>query len=206
MRPSKAYVVEIGGPVGAGKTTLVNCLCTEMRDEYSIGVIVNDIHGPHDARYLQGVRVLETARIFSIVTGRVKRKIFRQNEDLNRQAVQQLSKRYDDIDIIFIEGVGDRMDSRFCHSLVNYFIYIIDSTDGERLPLKGGFGIKKSELLVVNKVDLLDPKKGRLGKLSLNIQKVRGTRTYVLAALERGLGVNHIAQAIKKDFLQYKST
>ena len=206
MRVSKAFVVGIGGPVGAGKTSLINCLCTEMRDEYSIGVIVNDIHGPHDANYLQGVRVLEAARIFSVVTGRVKKQIFRQNEDLNRRAIRQLHRRYDDIEIIFIEGVGDRLDSRFYHSLVNYFIYIIDSTDGERLPLKGASGIESSELLVVNKIDLLSRDNGRLGRLILNVQHVRGTRSYVLTALDQGLGVNHIALAIKRNISRSEST
>jgi len=206
MQSSKAFVVGIGGPVGAGKTTLINCLCTEMRDDCSIGVIVNDLHDSHDASYLQGIHVLESARIFSVVTGRVKKQIFRQNEDLNHQAIRQLSRRYDDIEIIFIEGVGDRLDSRFRHSLVNYFIYVIDSTDGERIPLKGGWGVSKSELLVVNKVDLIDKENGRLGRLSLNVQKVRGTRAYVLAALERGLGVNHIALAIKQHVLEFKSS
>ncbi len=206
MQSSKAFVVGIGGPVGAGKTTLINCLCTEMRDDCSIGVIVNDLHGSHDASYLQGIHVLESARIFSVVTGRVKKQIFRQNEDLNHQAIRQLSRRYEDIEIIFIEGVGDRLDSQFRHSLVNYFIYIIDSTDGERIPLKGGRGVSKSELLVVNKVDLIDKENGRLGRISLNIQKVRGTRAYVLAALERGLGVNHIALAIKQHVLEFKSS
>ena len=206
MRISKVFVVGIGGPVGAGKTSLINCLCTEMRDEYSIGVIVNDIHGAHDANYLQGVRVLEAARIFSVVTGRVKKQIFRQNEDLNRWAIRQLRKRYDDIEIIFIEGVGDRLDSRFYHSLVNYFIYIIDSTDGERIPLKGATGIKSSELLVVNKIDLLRRDNGRLGRLILNVQHVRGTHSFVLTALEQGLGVNHIALAIKQNISRSEST
>jgi len=201
MRRSKAYVVGIGGPVGAGKTTLINCLCTEMRDDHSIGVIVNDIHGSHDADYLQDIRVLETARIFSVVTGRTKKQIFRQHEDLNRQAIRQLSNRHEDVELIFIEGVGDRLDGRFYHSLVNYFIYVIDSSDGERLPLKGGFGISSSELLVVNKVDLIENDNGRLGKLSLNVQKARGIQSYVLAALERGLGVDHIALAIQKGIL-----
>ncbi len=198
MQNTAAYVVGIGGPVGAGKTTLFNCLCMELRDEYSIGVIVDDTHGTNDADYLQDTHILETSSILSVVTGKVNKQICLQKEDFYQKAIRLASARFDDLDIILIEDVDNRIDSRFARSIFNCFIYIIDASEWERLPPDVCAGISESEMLIVNKIDLLDSSSGCLGKLTLNIQKMRGTRTYVLAAIERGLGVNHIITGLQQ--------
>lgn len=196
MDAQPVVVIGIGGPVGSGKTTLLKCLCTELRDEKSIGVITNDIRSRVDADYLISSETLSKERIYPVVTGETKKGIFRYSPHRNLPIIEQLLEDIDDVDLILLEGVGDRQDARFNPSLVDAFIYVIDANSGVNIPLKGGPGIVSSDLLVVNKIDLVGDNPERIGQMALNIQSVRKQGVYLFAALDTGYAVDRIVEFV----------
>lgn len=196
MDAQSVFIVGIGGPVGSGKTTLLKCLCTELRDELSIGVITNDIHTRIDADYLASSEILARERIHSVITGQTKKGIFRYSPSRNQTVIDQLLEEIDDLELILVEGVGDRQDARFKPSMVDVFIYVIDANSGTSIPLKGGPGILTSDLLVVNKIDLLHNRRGPVGELSLNIQSVKEYGSYIFASLDTGYAVDRIVDFV----------
>jgi len=196
MYAQSCLVIGVGGPVGAGKTTLIKCLCTELRDDFSIGVIANDIRSTSDADHLINSAILDSDRIRSVVTGVTKKGVFRYHPGPNQEQVKLFRKSVHNLDLILIEGVADRQDARFSSDFVDDFIYVIDATAGTRIPLKGGPGITQSGLLVVNKVDLVEQQRQELGTLALNIQAMRQLRPYLFCALTTGLSVDQIVSYV----------
>lgn len=192
--------IGIGGPVGVGKTAIIRCLCLELREEFAIGVLANDIRGSFDADYLRSLAVLEADRIRPVQTGNSTAGFLNYNSEQNREELFNIQHDHGSMDLVFIEGVGDRLDAKFPPDLVNLFIYVIDCQSDSRLPLKGGPGIEDSRLLVVNKLDKYT-KSGNyasIGKLSLNIQTQRRGMPILFLSTETGFGVDLLTAFIRE--------
>jgi urease accessory protein len=151
----RAFTVGIGGPVGSGKTALLHALCSELRDEYSLGVVTNDIFTREDAEFLTRHKALEPERILAVETGGCPHAAIRDDISMNLAALEDLMVRYSgNIDMLFVESGGDNLAAHFSRELVDYSVYVIDVAGGDKIPRKGGPGITQSDLLVINKIDL----------------------------------------------------
>ncbi|WP_112323210.1 urease accessory protein UreG [Oceanibium sediminis] len=185
--------VGIGGPVGAGKTTLTETLCKAMRDHWSIGVITNDIYTREDAEALVRAQALPSDRIIGVETGGCPHTAIREDASINLAAVAELSGRFPDLDVILIESGGDNLAATFSPELADLTIYMIDVAMGEEIPRKGGPGITRSDLLVINKTALAPHVSVSLEVMARDAAKQRGARPVVFADLRSGQGVDAIA-------------
>jgi urease accessory protein len=190
--------IGVGGPVGAGKTTLVEMLCKTMRDRYDIVVITNDIYTKEDQRLLTIAGALSADRIMGVETGGCPHTAIREDASINLEAIDQMLKRYPDADIIFIESGGDNLAATFSPELSDLTIYVIDVAAGEKIPRKGGPGITRSDLLVINKVDLAPFVGASIEVMSSDSKKMRGERPFVLCNLKANNGIDEIVQFIEK--------
>ncbi|MCR8657607.1 urease accessory protein UreG [Paenibacillus endoradicis] len=184
--------IGIGGPVGSGKTALVEKLSKAMRDHYSLGVITNDIYTAEDARILIRENALPEERIIGVETGGCPHTAIREDASMNFEAVEELEQRFPDLEIIFIESGGDNLAAAFSPELVDRFIYIIDVAQGEKIPRKGGPGIMRSDLLIINKIDLAPYVGASLEVMKTDTEMMRGTRPYILSNLRDEVGVSEI--------------
>jgi len=184
--------IGIGGPVGSGKTALVEKLSKAMRDHYSLGVITNDIYTAEDARILIRENALPEERIIGVETGGCPHTAIREDASMNFEAVEELEQRFPDLEIIFIESGGDNLAAAFSPELVDRFIYIIDVAQGEKIPRKGGPGIMRSDLLIINKIDLAPYVGASLEVMKTDTEMMRGSRPYILSNLRDEVGVNEI--------------
>ena len=184
--------IGVGGPVGSGKTALVEKLAKAMRDEYSIGVITNDIYTKEDAEILILADALPSERIIGVETGGCPHTAVREDASMNFEAIEELKLRIPDLDIIFIESGGDNLAAAFSPELVDRFIYIIDVAQGEKLPRKGGPGIMRSDLLIVNKMDLAPHVGASLEVMDRDTRQMRGDRPYIFTNLRSGQGLGTI--------------
>jgi urease accessory protein len=184
--------IGIGGPVGSGKTALVEKLSKAMRDHYSLGVITNDIYTAEDARILIRQAALPEERIIGVETGGCPHTAIREDASMNFEAVEQLEERFPDLEVIFIESGGDNLAAAFSPELVDRFIYIIDVAQGEKIPRKGGPGIMRSDLLIINKIDLAPYVGASLEVMKHDTEQMRGTRPYVLSNMMNGEGLDRI--------------
>jgi urease accessory protein len=191
--------VGIGGPVGAGKTTLTEQLCKAMRDEYSVAVITNDIYTSEDAEYLMRVQALPLERIRGVETGGCPHTAIREDASINLAAVADLRKEFDELDVIFIESGGDNLAATFSPELADLTLYVIDTAAGQDIPRKKGPGVTRSDMLIVNKVDLAPHVGVDRGLLESDTKAARGARPFVLAELKHGRGVQDIV-----DFLVHE--
>jgi len=189
--------VGIGGPVGSGKTTLVEMLCKSMRDRYDIVVITNDIYTKEDQRLLIIAGALPEERILGVETGGCPHTAIREDASINLEAVEQMLGKYPDADIIFIESGGDNLAATFSPELADLTIYVIDVAGGEKIPRKGGPGITKSDLLVMNKIDLA-PYVADLDVMRSDAQKMRGERPFVMCNLKAQTGLADIIGFLEK--------
>jgi len=189
--------VGIGGPVGAGKTTLTEQLCRALRDHYSVAVITNDIYTREDADYLTRAQVLPAARIRGVETGGCPHTAIREDASINLAAVDDLNAAFPDLDLILIESGGDNLAATFSPELADLSLYVIDTAAGQDIPRKRGPGVTKSDLLVVNKTDLAPYVGVDLGLLESDTRAARGSRPYVMAQVRKGVGVQEVV-----DFLQ----
>ncbi|ANE46223.1 urease accessory protein UreG [Paenibacillus swuensis] len=189
--------IGIGGPVGSGKTALVENLSKRMRDHYSIGVITNDIYTKEDAEILIRAAALPTERIIGVETGGCPHTAIREDASMNFEAVEELESRIDDLQIIFIESGGDNLAAAFSPELVDRFIYIIDVAQGEKIPRKGGPGIMRSDLLIINKIDLAPHVGASLEVMKNDTERMRGNRPYVFSNLMSGEGLDTILHWIE---------
>ena len=184
--------IGIGGPVGSGKTALVEKLSKALRDRYSLGVITNDIYTAEDARILIRQAALDEDRIIGVETGGCPHTAIREDASMNFEAVELLEHRFADLQIIFIESGGDNLAAAFSPELVDRFIYIIDVAQGEKIPRKGGPGIMRSDLLIINKIDLAPYVGASLEVMKHDTEQMRGSRPYVLSNLMSGEGLDQI--------------
>ena len=193
----RAFTVGIGGPVGSGKTALVHALCTSIRDDYSIGVVTNDIFTQEDAEFLIRNNALERARIVAVETGGCPHAAIRDDISMNLCALEDLMSRFDgDIDLIFLESGGDNLAAHFSRELADFSIYVIDVSGGDKIPRKGGPGITQSDLLVINKIDLAGMVGADLDVMIRDAARMRGQGRTILTCLKDGRGVEEVVQAI----------
>ncbi len=184
--------VGIGGPVGSGKTALVDALCKNMREKYNIGVVTNDIYTREDQQFLIRSQALPEERILGVETGGCPHTAIREDASMNLAAVDELSQKFDDLDFVMVESGGDNLSATFSPELVDLTIYVIDVSAGDKIPRKGGPGITRSDLLVINKIDLAPHVGASLEVMDRDTKKMRGERPFVFSNLKTGQGLNDI--------------
>jgi urease accessory protein len=190
--------VGIGGPVGSGKTALMEALCKTFRERYDICAITNDIYTKEDARLLTVAGALPPERIMGVETGGCPHTAIREDASINLAAVAEMSKEFPRLDVILIESGGDNLAATFSPELADITIYVIDVAGGEKIPRKGGPGITRSDLLVINKTDLAPLVGADLGVMEADTKRMRGARPYVFTNLRAGIGVDRVARFIEE--------
>jgi urease accessory protein len=190
--------VGIGGPVGSGKTALMEALCKRFRSVYDIAAITNDIYTKEDARLLTVAGALPEERIMGVETGGCPHTAIREDCSLNLAAVADMSRRFPKLDMILIESGGDNLAATFSPELADITIYVIDVSGGEKIPRKGGPGITRSDMLVINKIDLAPHVGASLEVMERDTKTMRGQRPYVFANTRAGIGVDEIAAFIER--------
>ncbi|MBD1920811.1 urease accessory protein UreG [Microcoleus sp. FACHB-831] len=192
-----AFRVGIAGPVGSGKTALLDALCKAMRQEYAIAVVTNDIYTQEDAQYLVRSQALESDRILGVETGGCPHTAIREDASINIAAIEQMERRFPDLDLVFLESGGDNLAATFSPELVDLTIYTIDVAAGDKIPRKGGPGITKSDLLVINKIDLAPFVGADLGVMERDAKKMRGEKPFVFTNLKIQQGLSCVIDFIK---------
>jgi urease accessory protein len=193
--------VGIGGPVGSGKTALTLALCKRLRDTYHLGVVTNDIYTEEDAQFLVRNGALAPERIIGVETGGCPHTAIREDASINLEAVARLNRAFMDLEIIFIESGGDNLAATFSPELSDLTLYVIDVAAGDKIPRKGGPGIMKSDLLVINKIDLAPMVGASLEVMDRDSKKMRGQRPFVFSNLKTGEGLDAIVAFIEKQGL-----
>jgi urease accessory protein len=191
------FRVGIAGPVGSGKTALVDVLCKAMRDRYSIAVVTNDIYTQEDAQFLIKSQALERDRIIGVETGGCPHTAIREDASINLVAIEQLEQRFQSLDLVFVESGGDNLASTFSPELVDLTIYVIDVAAGDKIPRKGGPGITRSDLLVINKIDLAPLVGADLSVMDRDARKMRGEKPFVFTNLKQQQGLDTIVDLIR---------
>ena len=190
--------VGIGGPVGSGKTALTEKLCKAMRDDYSVAVVTNDIYTTEDAEALVRMQALTSDRIVGVETGGCPHTAIREDATINLQAIAGLNERLPDLDVVFIESGGDNLAATFSPDLADLTLYVISVCQGEEIPRKGGPGITKSDLLVINKKDLAPFVEVDLEVMDRDATRMRQARPFVFSDMKRGEGVSRIVDFLKE--------
>ncbi len=189
--------VGVGGPVGSGKTALLKALCAELNDKYDIAVVTNDIYTREDAQFLINHEALPEERILGVETGGCPHTAIREDASMNLAAVDELQHRFPDLDVVFIESGGDNLSATFSPELSDLTIYVIDVSAGDKIPRKGGPGITKSDLLIINKTDLAPLVGASLDVMDRDARKMRGERPFVFSNLKQGDGLSDIINYIE---------
>lgn len=188
--------VGVGGPVGSGKTALVDALCKRMRDRYDIAAITNDIYTKWDAEYLVRSGALAPERILGVETGGCPHTAIREDASANLAAIADMRRRFPNLDLILIESGGDNLAATFSPELADLTIYVIDVAAGDKIPSKGGPGITRSDLLVINKIDLAPYVGASLDVMERDARRMRGARPFVMTNLREGHGLDEVARFI----------
>ncbi|MGE0753244.1 MAG: urease accessory protein UreG [Variibacter sp.] len=196
--PNGPLRVGIGGPVGSGKTALMDALCKALRDDYEIAAITNDIYTKWDAEYLARSGALVPERIAGVETGGCPHTAIREDASINLAAVADMRKKFPDLDLVLIESGGDNLAATFSPELADITIYVIDVAAGDKIPSKGGPGITRSDLLVINKTDLAPHVGASLDVMERDAKRMRGTKPFIFTNMRRGEGVDAIAQLIRE--------
>jgi urease accessory protein len=196
MSDKQVLRVGIGGPVGSGKTALVDALCKRMRDQFEIGVVTNDIYTREDQQFLIRSQALSEDRIIGVETGGCPHTAIREDASMNLAAVDELCDRLGSLDFIMVESGGDNLSATFSPELADLTIYVIDVSAGDKIPRKGGPGITRSDLLVINKIDLAPYVGASLDVMDRDAKKMRGDRPFVFSNLKTGLGLETIVEFI----------
>ena len=187
-----AFRVGIAGPVGSGKTALVDALCKAMRRQYNIAVVTNDIYTQEDAQFLVRTQALESDRIIGVETGGCPHTAIREDASINLAAIEQLQQRFINLNLVFLESGGDNLAATFSPELVDLTIYVIDVAAGDKIPRKGGPGITKSDLLVINKTDLAPFVGADLSVMERDAKKMRGNKPFVFTNLKTHAGLPEV--------------
>ena len=193
--------IDIGGPVGAGKTQLIEKIVKQLAKDMSIGVITNDIYTKEDEKILVNSGVLPADRIIGVETGGCPHTAIREDASMNFAAIDELKERHDDIELLFIESGGDNLAATFSPELVDFSIYIIDVAQGEKIPRKGGQGMIKSDFFVINKTDLAPYVGASLDRIAEDTKTFRGDRPFVFTNLKTDEGLDKVLEWIDKDVL-----
>jgi urease accessory protein len=197
LSPHGPLRVGIGGPVGSGKTALMDALCKKLRERYDIAAITNDIYTKWDAEYLVRSGALAAERIAGVETGGCPHTAIREDASINIAAIAEMRAKFPGLDLILIESGGDNLAATFSPELADLTIYVIDVAAGDKIPSKGGPGITRSDLLVINKIDLAPYVDASLEVMRRDTERMRGSRPFVLTNLRSGEGVDTIAQFIQ---------
>ncbi len=197
MTTQQALRVGIGGPVGSGKTALTLALCQALREKYNIAVVTNDIYTAEDAQFLVRNEALAPERIIGVETGGCPHTAIREDASINLEAIDRLNQRFAGLEIIFVESGGDNLAATFSPELSDLTLYVIDVSAGDKIPRKGGPGITKSDLLVINKIDLAPLVGASLEVMDRDAKKMRGEKPFVFSNLKSGQGLSDIIAFIE---------
>jgi urease accessory protein len=197
--------IGIGGPVGSGKTALLDTLCKRLRNKYKLAVITNDIYTFEDAEFLTRSGALSPERIRGVQTGGCPHTAVREDTSINQEAVDELLTTFTDLDILFVESGGDNLAASFSPELVDVFIFVIDVSGGDKVPRKGGPGTTRSDLLVINKIDLAPYVGADLAVMERDAKRGRGEKPFVFTNLKTGQGVDGVIRWIERDVLFVES-
>jgi urease accessory protein len=195
----KPLRIGIGGPVGSGKTALAEALCRRLRDRVEMAVITNDIYTREDAEFLVRRGALPAERVVGVETGGCPHTAIREDASVNLEAIRELLERFPGLELILVESGGDNLAATFSPELVDATIYVIDVAEGEKIPRKGGPGITRSDLLVINKIDLAPHVGADLGVMERDARRMRGERPFVFTNLRTGEGVDRIVEWIRSE-------
>ncbi len=193
----KPIKIGVGGPVGSGKTALIEALCLCLRDEFDLAVITNDIYTKEDAEFLIRRNVLPAERVMGVETGGCPHSAIREDASINLEAVRILTRRFPKLELLFVESGGDNLTATFSPELADSTIYVIDVAEGEKIPRKGGPAITRSDLLVINKIDLAPYVGADLSVMESDSKRMRGPRPFLFTNLKDGTGVTSIVEWIR---------
>ncbi|GAB4233441.1 MAG: urease accessory protein UreG [Stanieria sp.] len=191
-----AFRIGIAGPVGSGKTALLDALCKSLREKYHIAVVTNDIYTQEDAQFLVRSQALSSDHIIGVETGGCPHTAIREDASINLIAIEELEHRFDHLDLVFLESGGDNLAATFSPELVDLTIYVIDVAAGDKIPRKGGPGITKSDLLVINKIDLAPMVGASLDVMERDTKKMRGDKPFVFTNLKTKQGLENVINFI----------
>ncbi|MEW8625294.1 MAG: urease accessory protein UreG [Candidatus Thiodiazotropha sp.] len=197
MSQASPLRVGVGGPVGSGKTALLDALCKAMRDHYQLAVVTNDIYTQEDAKFLMRSQALDESRIIGVETGGCPHTAIREDASMNLAAVEDLCQRHADLDLVFIESGGDNLSATFSPELADLTIYVLDVAEGEKMPRKGGPGITRSDLLIINKIDLAPYVGASLDVMKEDTLRMRKERPFVFTNMKTGQGLQEIIDFIE---------
>jgi len=189
----------VGGPVGSGKTALVEALCHRLRERYQLAVVTNDIYTREDAEFLIRRQALDPGRIVGVETGGCPHTAIREDASMNLAAVDELEQRFPGLDLVFVESGGDNLSATFSPELSDLTLYVIDVCAGDKIPRKGGPGITRSDLLVINKIDLADGVGASLEVMERDSRRMRGERPFVFTNLRTGQGLDEVVEFIERE-------
>ncbi|MBD2358901.1 urease accessory protein UreG [Tolypothrix sp. FACHB-123] len=192
------FRVGVAGPVGSGKTALVDALCKALREQYQIAVVTNDIYTQEDAQFLVRSQALASDRILGVETGGCPHTAIREDASMNLAAIEQLEHRFSNLDLVFLESGGDNLAATFSPELVDLTIYVIDVAAGDKIPRKGGPGITKSDLLVINKIDLAPYVGADLNVMERDAKKMRGDKPFIFTNLKTKQGLTEVIEFVSK--------